>query len=387
MKVLFFNSIFPNAVEPTKGNFIVKNLAAYPMNVEIRVLAPVPFGLASWRKQGSKQIPLYEELDLGHRKLIVYHPRFPLFPRNFLRPLIPWLEYMFTKRSIHNIYRTWPFDLLHANFGSPDGIAAAYHARKLQLPLVITEHQAKLGDFLQIPYLRRQYRFAYHTAKRVISVSQFTAGLITQTFPDTDHVQVITNGVDFARFQLRKQRPNPHSLIYIGYLVQHKGIHILLEALAIIKPSGLTPQLSIVGDGEYRSELQQLAQKLGLNNQVHFLGEKTPTEVAALLPEHDFMVHPSFIESFGIVMVEALASGLPVLSTFNGGAQEIVNDDNGLLVSINNPQALAEGIKAIYANWQHYDPQKIRNQAQERFDIHLLAQKTCEVYQEVLCSL
>jgi len=386
MRVLFYNSIFPNAVEPTKGIFIIKNLASYPSEVDVRVLAPVPWGLERWRKQTGKKVPRYEELNLGQRKIIVYHPRFPLFPRNILRRFIPWWEYLCTLRTVQDIYCQWPFDMVHANFGSPDGIAAAFLTRRLHLPLIITEHQAKLAEFLTIPYLKRQYGFAYRTARKVICVSQYTASLITSTFRDVDNVKVISNGVDISRFHLREFRDYPAKLIYIGYLVQHKGIHVLLQSLALLKAEGITPHLSIVGDGEYRAELHKLVTVLKLNDQVSFMGEKTSTEVAEILPEHDLMVHPSFIESFGIVMVEALACGLPVLSTYNGGAEEIVNDNNGRLVAINNPGALADGIKEIFSNWQQFDPHQIRAQAQERFEIHILSRSICDLYQEVLCQ-
>jgi len=287
---------------------------------------------------------------------------------------------------MRQIYHHWRFDMVHANFGSPDGIAAAFLARRLHLTLIITEHQAKLAEFLTIPYLKRQYSFAYHTARKVICVSHYTASLITSTFRNVDNVKVISNGVDFSRFHLRELRDYPERLIYIGYLVHHKGIHILLRSLAMLKAEGIAPLLSIIGDGEYRNELCKLATELNLNDQVSFIGEKTPTEVAEILPEHDLMVHPSFIESFGIVMVEALACGLPVLSTFNGGAEEIVNDNNGRLVAINNPGALADGIKEIFSNWQQFDPHRIRAQAQERFDLLQLSRRVCDLYQEVLCQ-
>jgi glycosyltransferase involved in cell wall biosynthesis len=96
------------------------------------------------------------------------------------------------------------------------------------------------------------------------------------------------------------------------------------------------------------------------------------------------MIHPSFIESFGIVMVEALAAGLPVLSTFNGGAEDIISSEVGMLVPINNPKALAEGIIKLFANWHSYKPQALRDYAFHKYGMSIVAGQTIAVYRDVI---
>ncbi|GAB1366389.1 glycosyltransferase family 4 protein [Candidatus Cloacimonadaceae bacterium] len=387
MKVLFVNSIFPNSVEPNKGNFILKNLAAYPAEVEVKVIAPIPFLLESRRGQPGTRIPLVEKLQAGKRTIEVFHPRFILLPRNILRAIVPFLEYILMRGLLKKIYANWKYDLIHANFASPDGIAATILSKVHKIPLVITEHQADLAAFLKIGYLRKEMTLAYKQANKVICVSEHTAGIIHSVAPRLKNICVIPNGVDFTRFILHPKAAQPCKLIYIGYLIPHKGVQVLIEALSLLKNQNFRLQLSIVGAGTYLDELKKLCNKLNLEKDVAFLGEKTAEQVALLLSEHDVMVHPSFMESFGIVLVEALASGIPVVSTFNGGAESIIDAETGILVKPRDSLALAEGIKTLILNWDHYNPERIRALAEARFAIHGVAEQTIQVYRSVLCQV
>jgi len=384
MRVIFINRSFPNPVEPNRGNFVLKNICSYPLDVEVTVIAPVPLGLSSRKGKTNVPVPLEETVSCGERRIRVLHPRFLLLPRNILRILVPFLEYLLIRNMVRRLAQEWKPDLLHANFASPDGIAAARLSKELKIPLVITEHQAALESFLKIGYLNLQMLTAYHRAKKVICVSEHTLKIIKKADPGLKNLVMIPNGVDFSRFMLREPSKQLKKLIYIGYLIPHKGVQVLIKALAQLKIEGIVPSLTIVGDGYYKSELQRLCASLNLNEQVTFTGEKNATQVAELLGKHDAMVHPSFMESFGIVMVEALASGLPVLSTFNGGAEGILSPETGILVKPNDSVAIAEGIKELIKRWDSYDPEILRNYALQRFSLSTVAKQTVAVYNEFL---
>ncbi|MDD3103179.1 MAG: glycosyltransferase [Candidatus Cloacimonetes bacterium] len=376
MRVIFINSIFPNPVEPNKGNFVLKNIRFYPANIELEVIAPVPFGLALRRGKKLK-VPYKRIISLESRELTVYHPRFVMLPRNLIRPLVPFIEYLCVLPLLKKLIRHKKIDLLHANFAMPDGIATRLLAQKLGIPYVVTEHQAALKDFLAKRRLKKLFTIAYRDAYKVIAVSEHTRKIIFEAAPELKNLCVIPNGIDPMLFrQVALPSKSINKLIYIGYLVEHKGVHILLKAIQLIGDSEL--HLSIVGDGEYAEKLKSLCSEYSIESQVIFLGEKTPAEVAELLANHDALVHPSFIESFGIVVIEALASGIPVVATYNGGSEHILKPEHGILVPPKDAQALAEGI--IELRQKRYDPKLLRDYVVENYSLENVVRQTLQEY-------
>ncbi len=376
MRVIFINSIFPNPVEPNKGNFVLKNIGFYPENVELEVIAPVPLGLGLRRGKKLK-VPLKRTISLGSRELTVYHPRFVLLPRNLLRPWVPYIEYLCVLPLLKRLMRGGRIDLLHANFAMPDGVATRLLAQKLGIPYIITEHQAVLKDLLANKKLREQMLKAYRDAFKVIAVSEHTRKIILEASPTLTNLRVIPNGIDPTLFQpISQPAKSINKLIYIGYLVEHKGVHVLLKAIELLADPDI--RLSIVGDGIYREQLKSLCSEYGISKQVEFLGEKTPGEVAQLLLNHDALVHPSFIESFGIVVVEALAVGTPVVATYNGGSEHILKPELGVLVAPRDAKALAEGITELRQN--HYDPKLLRDYVIENYSLENVVAQTLAEY-------
>lgn len=385
MRIVFINSIYPNPVEPAKGNFVKKNLMHYPPDIKLEVIAPVPFFLAL--RRGKKQaVPLVRKEDLGGRFIRVWHPRFPLLPRNILRPLVPFFEYLSILPILWLIHWSRGIDTLHANFCMPDGVATYKLAHRFRIPYIITEHQAALAEYLQDATLKRQMLPAYLAAHKVIAVSEHTKGILAGAKVPEAKLKVIPNGIDTSLFVPSASAGTIKKLIYIGYLVEHKGVQVLLQALALLKGFDLT--LTIVGDGSYRGELECLRDKLCLQDRVSFLGEKNAGKVAELLREHDALVHPSFIESFGITVVEALATGIPVVATINGGSEHILSPQTGILVVPRDAQALAEGIRELIS--RKWDRQVIRDYAIENYDIKNVVQETIAQYpapQARVCQL
>lgn len=375
MRIVFINKIFPNPVESTKGTFVLKNLMQYPSEIELEVIAPVPFFLAL-RKKKRVKIPLWRYIELKGRKLRVWHPRFALFPANFLQRWIPFFEYISIFPILYLLKRKKAIDCLHANFCLPDGVATAKLARRLDIPYVITEHQAALSDFLGKPSLRYLMLKAYHHAHKVIAVSEHTGQMLVNAGLNKDKLRVIPNGIDTTLFVPSKASDTIKKLIYVGYLVERKGVQYLLEALSILQNSSL--KLSIVGTGDYQDALQMQCQRLGISDQVSFLGEKNAIEVAQLLAEHDALVHPSLIESFGIVVVEAMASGLPVLATSNGGSEYIVTPETGIIVKAGDAAALADGIRKLIGS--RWDIKLISKYAHSKYDIRQVVQATIKEY-------
>ncbi len=171
------------------------------------------------------------------------------------------------------------------------------------------------------------------------------------------NVAVSPNGVDLSRFQnLNREQSrkelgltqNDFVIITVARLEKIKGIEYLIGAIRNFQFSIFNFQLLIVGDGKERKNLENLAQKLGVGDRVRFLGQVPNDKVPQILAAGDCFVLPSLKEGFGIVILEAMAAGLPVIATNVGGIPDIIQDgNNGILIEPANSQAIANAIKQI----------------------------------------
>lgn len=189
-------------------------------------------------------------------------------------------------------------------------------------------------------------------ASRVIAVSRHEVAHLAALGVPPERIRLIPNGVDLAEFALMSGRRTSGSAVtglFVGRIdPEQKGLETLVRAIALLPRSPLL-RIRIVGEDWGGTEsLRSLAQRLGVEDRVTIVGRLDRT---ALLREYtgaDFLVLPSLFEPFGIVLLEAMAAGLPVVASRVGGIPEIVDDGRtGLLVDAGNPVALAEGLAAL----------------------------------------
>ncbi len=185
-------------------------------------------------------------------------------------------------------------------------------------------------------------------AKFVACISHFcrSQGMI---FADPAHwhkMQIVHCGVDPARYQ-RKDIPPGKRMIFVGRLAAVKGVAVLLRAFANIRKDHPEAELVLIGDGDERPRLEALAVELGLDKSV-FIGSKTQDEVAEELSQSDLFVLASFAEGVPVVLMEAMASGLPVITTQIAGIPELVEEGtHGLLVSPSAGDELEQAIRSL----------------------------------------
>ncbi len=385
LHILIYSHSFPNPAEPICGNFIYKNLELYPLEIDFKVIAPIPYFL-SVRRTGTRiKIAHHEKIQIGRRIVDVFRPRFFLLPRRLFRCFIGWGEYKSTYKTIENLNQIWKIDLIHVHFGYPDGIAVRHIAKKLNIRYVITEHQGAIDSFLSNRYIGKQILDVYRQSQQVITVSNFTKKAIhtyDSSLPDSK-IKVIPNGVQNHRFIQCPKKSNPQKLIYIGNLIETKGIHLLIEALSELINENYNLQLSLIGGGNYRKQLEKQVRHLNLTDSVFFYGVLSAENVARILPEHDILVLPSFIESFSIVLVEAMACGMPVIATKCGGPEEIVNPETGILVEPKSAEALSDGIKHTIRQWHSFSPQKIQKHYINNYNLQDIVDSICNLYYQL----
>ena len=142
--------------------------------------------------------------------------------------------------------------------------------------------------------------------------------------------------------------------------------------------------LTIVGGGNQRSRLQNMIDSAGLTARITLMGLKSQQEIQNLISESDVFVLASRKETFGVVYIEAMAKGLPVIATPCGGPEEFVNHENGLLVPCNRVNELTDALKYMHKNINEYNRDKIRESTLKKFSETSIAQKIEEVYLNIL---
>jgi len=193
-------------------------------------------------------------------------------------------------------------------------------------------------------------------ADAVIALTQDMRGKIRQTYHRD--ASVIPNGIDLRRFEQLscrskvKSAPNGvKTLLFVGRLHRIKGVAYLIEAMTTIIKRNPKARLLLVGDGEERQNLENLVTKLGLTKYVTFIGKVPNEKVPQYIAASDVFVLPSLSEGFGIVLLEAMACGLPIVATNVGGIPEIVQDgENGFLVEPENPEGIAQKVLTLLEN-------------------------------------
>ena len=380
MNILLFSSSFPNKLEPLMGIFNYKLLENYPAEHNYKVVAPVPFGLEfKYRYHGG--IHALDTVMIGNKQVEVYRPRYLLLPKRLLTPLIGFVEFLLSIKTIRRIHQKWHINLIHVNFAYPDGIAAMWISRVLKIKYVLTEHRGLLAETLDNFWLKSQLKKAYRSAAAVTTVSEYSASVLLKK--TNVKATLIPNGLDFSRFQPQIGRERLQYLVCVANLIPTKGIQYLIEAISLLKLQGWSFTLDIIGEGSYRPHLQNMIDQSGLQDSIKLKGIYTPEQLERELPSYDALVLPSLRESFGIVLIEAMACGLPVLSTRCGGPEQIVTSETGFLVAPGSSEELAKGLKELDAKWSSYDSVAIRSLAESKYSIDSVVNSYFTIYKSI----
>ena len=363
MKVLVVSNVYPSRIEPTLGIYNKSTFEALAKYCEVRVVAPIR-AWARWKQPGLILTPLRE--DEGGVPA-VFPPYWsiptvwPLHAAGMYLSLRPW---------IREVRRDFDFDVIIGVWAYPDAVAAALLARAAKVPLVTVVVGSDVNEFPDLFGLRPQIRWGFQQARRVLAVSGNIADRVVEIGAPRERVIVQHNGVDGARFGIRDRAEARKSLGiehdrpvigYVGNIRPVKGSDVLIEAMDhLVKHAGTTDaELWIVGSGEIEAQVRARTTALGLDSRVRFLGRQPHEAIPRWMSAVDVFCLPSRNEGCPNVILEALASGKPVVASRVGGIPELLTDgDNGYLVPAENPAALAEALaKALKRTW---DPEALR---------------------------
>lgn len=270
-------------------------------------------------------------------------------------------------------------DAIHAHSAFWGGISAAYVAKKYNIPFVLTEHSSlTYSKYVQKGYIK-WIKKAYDSADALIAVGN---GLKNEMEAYTNNeIQVIHNMVDFNLFKPKviKKEQNTIELFSLAFLVEEKGMELLIQAFNnVFKDKNIL--LKIGGDGYLKPALEELVNKLDLKRQVIFLGALSREEVANQMNKCDGFVLASEHETFGAVYTEALAVGKPVLGTYNGGAEDIIKEYNGILVKNKDIDKLSEGLVSFVSKLSDFNKEEIIEKCYSEYSEETIINKIKAVY-------
>jgi glycosyltransferase involved in cell wall biosynthesis len=278
--------------------------------------------------------------------------------------------------------------IVHAHTVYPDGAAAASLAERLGWPLLVTEHSSFVDQIIAHPGRRSRYERTLAAAHGVMAVSATLAGELQARFPEhAAKITIMPNAVPLAQFQ-----PAPadarvaDQLVFVGRRKETKGIEVLLAATAIAQATRPSITLRLLGrapDDATEARWRSLSRELGIEDVVAFEDAVDRGTIAAALAGASLFVHPSPRETFGVVAVEALASGTPVVATDSGGVTEIMGpepDRVGAVVEPHDPLALAAAIIATLDRRATFDPFALRASVERRFGAEYVAERLLVAY-------
>jgi len=393
-KVLVLSRLYPNAVMPNSGIYVRRLVEALANLCDVRVVAPVPYCPPLGRllvQTRFRQVPPSSCVN----SVEVTHPRFLTGPGYSFHSFEWHTFYWGIRRTVTRLHCEFPFDVIHAHMSYPDGSVAVRLARRYGVPAIITEHAPWLPWMNDYPRVRRVAVWASKHCAFHIGVSRYARDTIAHFTGESENLRVIPVGVDGFAFEAdtNGQERDPNLILYVGRIHRIKGTDILLRAMRRLIVRRPEVRLRLVGGGSFfrdsrqqEDELRLMAGELDLGRHVEFVGEQPPPVVAEFMRKSALLVLPSRAESFGAVLVEALSCGTPVVATRCGGPEDIVNDQVGVLVEKEDPEALALAIERVMDRRHEYDPARLRAHALENFSWTSIARRTVALYAAALES-
>lgn len=396
MKVLVLSHMYPSTANEVAGLFVhqqVKELMA--KGVAVRLVSPVPWTPFPLNHM-TRKWRAYSEIPQSYvwDGVEVFYPRYAALPRAWLFATSGLRMYQGIRGTVEKICRKFAFDLIHAHVALPDGYAGALLAQDFGKPLVITIH----GQDLQHTIYRdtdckEAVAFALQHASRIIVVSRKLRRLAADHFGITQKLVVIPNGVDPQEIVraggIRDELHNGDNpiLLSVSNLIKSKGIDLNIRAVERLKNKYPRLQYWVVGSGPEERKLRALVARFGLENRVTFLGRQSHSNVLRYMSSCDVFSLPSWSEGFGVVYLEAMALGKPVIGCKGEGPEDFIEHrKTGWLVKPRDVNSLVEALDFLFS---HPEEARLMGERARKMVLHNYtweknAEKTIAVYREVL---
>ena len=365
MNVLILTKTFPDRIEDWSGIFVKEQADAIVTEHSVTVVKCRvdynnfnPFFIFSTKADSSYNYVCFN---------ILVSRSFPVYNQ---------LNYILsTYMALLKIIKENRPDIIHCHYAFPVGFVAWLIRLKTGIPYLVTEHSNLKSTFRSI-FHKYLSLIALKKASVVIAVSNsLKKELVTAGIKRTE---VVPNVINTDRFIISIKKAGLYTIGFLGSLNSHnKGLDILLKAC---RDMPFDYSLKIGGTGKYLQYYKDWAMTNGLSGKTVFLENVSPGNINSFYSDINLFVLPSRYETFGIVLVEAMSSGIPVISTRCGGPEDIVNHRNGILIEIDDPDGLKEAIISIHSNKADYKPAEIRDYAIDNYGFKPFLKKINSLY-------
>lgn len=377
MNVLVYSSWYPSKSNAVMGVFVKEQVKALK-SVGVNPIVFYPYDKSI---EKDKLVCSVEDGIKTYRANTDYLKNSLVSRINSILKSFKYLEKIFSDNVI---------DIIHCHVCYPAGFVAMFYKHKYKKRYVITEHMSTVKDFSSKLYNKLLYDLAYKNAERVITVSKFLSDSLMECGYKFKS-EVIGNVVDCSDVvddENNNSRSKEISILFIGSMdsSEVKGLQYFIPALANYIKSNPKDHIKFtaIGDGAKRLDYEKLCERLKITDNCLFCGIVKKEEINTYIRKCDFLVLPSIKETFGCVVIEAMAQGKPVLCTKCGGPQEFVNDNLGILVESKNVEALEQGLKSMINNYDRFDSQAIKNYAVNNYSYEAIGSKLLKVYSELI---
>lgn len=353
IRLLTFSTLYPHNGRPNHGIFVENRLRHLvdTGHASSTVVAPVPWFPSKSPRFGSWSLDAQASRAEIRRGLSVHHPRFPAIPRIGMS-LAPAALFAAGAVEIRRLLAGGlEFDVIDGHYVYPDGVAAVALGRAFNRPVVLTARGSDITQFPDYTFPRHMIQWAMRQASALISVSNGLKSAMVELGAQPEKITVLRNGVDLELFRPLDPRPirtrwsiTGTMLLSVGHLIQRKGHHIAIKALADLP--GCT--LAIVGDGPEKTRLKALATEQGVDRRVIFCGSQPHADLPSFYSAADLSILSSSREGWANVLLESMACGTPVVASNIPGNSEVVQSTvAGEIVTHNTSACFAETINRV----------------------------------------
>ena len=363
--IIFLARWYPHRYDPMFGLFVQRHAEAAALFNDITVIYCQQTTDNGQQTSSKEKFEIVRTNENNVDTIRVYYKK----PKNKIQSLL-----RFYRANMMALKLCKKPDLIHVHVLTRLGVIAWIQKILHKTPYIITEHWSRYlpgNDFSG--FLRKTAcKLVVRNAKTVTTVTENLTIAMNNHGLKNDNYVVLPNVVNLDMFHINQKCTDAinhvPTIIHIScFEDKSKNISGLLESLKIIDDKGIDFQCKLIGEGMDLDLMKEKAKELQLINKVSFTGLLQGQALANELSSGDFLVLSSNYENMPVVILEALASGLPVVSTNVGGIKEMIDDTKGILVEPRNKEALAEAMIKMIETHKNYDANYLRNSVIEKY--------------------